>query len=94
MGGVQEGDVIIRFDNKNITDPSNLRNIVSLMPPGSKSDVVVYRNGSKKSLSVVLQELNDGKQVAVKRNSGNESVLGLELKEINRDLMDKYNIYF
>ena len=92
LGGVQEGDVIIRFDNKNITDPSNLRNIVSLMPPGSKSDVVVYRNGSKKSLSVVLQELNDGKQVAVKRNSGNESVLGLELKEINRDLMDKYNI--
>ena len=92
LGGVQEGDVIIRFDNKNITDPSNLRNIVSLMPPGSKSDVVVYRNGSKKSLSVVLQELNDGKQVAVKSNSGNESVLGLELKEINRDLMDKYNI--
>ena len=92
LGGVQEGDVIIRFDNKNITDPSNLRNIVSLMPPGSKSDVVVFRNGSKKSLSVVLQELEDGKQVAVKGNSSNESVLGLELKEINRDLMEKYNI--
>ena len=92
LGGVQEGDVIIRFDNKNITDPSNLRNIVSLMPPGSKSDVVVFRNGSKKNLSVVLQELKDGKQVAVKSNSLNESVLGLELKEINRDLMEKYNI--
>ena len=92
LGGVQEGDVIIRFDNKNITDPSNLRNIVSLMPPGSKSDVVVFRNGSKKNLSVVLQELKDGKQVAVKSNSSNESVLGLELKEINRDLMEKYKI--
>ena len=92
LGGVQEGDVIIRFDNKNITDPSNLRNIVSLMPPGSKSDVVVFRNGSKKNLSVVLQELKDGKQVAVKSNSSNESVLGLELKEVNADLMEKYNI--
>ena len=92
LGGVQEGDVIIRFDNKNITDPSNLRNIVSLMPPGSKSDVVVFRNGSKKNLSVVLQELKDGKQVSVKSNSSNESVLGLELKEINGDLMEKYNI--
>ena len=92
LGGVQEGDVIIRFDNKNISDPSNLRNIVSLMPPGSKSDVVVFRNGSKKNLSVVLQELKDGKQVAVKSNSSNESVLGLELKEVNADLMDKYNI--
>ncbi len=92
LGGVQEGDVIIRFDNKNITDPSNLRNIVSLMPPGSKSDVVVFRNGSKKNLSVELQELKDGKQVAVKGNSSNISVLGLELKEVNRDLMEKYNI--
>ena len=92
LGGVQEGDVIIRFDNKNITDPSNLRNIVSLMPPGSKSDVVVFRNGSKKNLSVILQELKEGKQVAVRNNSSNTSVLGLELKEINRDLMQKYNI--
>ena len=92
LGGVQEGDVILRFNNKNITDPSNLRNIVSLMPPGSKSDVVVFRNGSKKNLSVVLQELNDGKLVAVKNSSSNTSVLGLELKEINSTLMQKYNI--
>ena len=92
IGGVQEGDVIIRFDDKNITDPSNLRNIVSLMPPGSKSNVVVFRNGSKKSLSVVLQELSNGNQLAVKNSSSNKSVLGLELKEINRTLMQKYNI--
>ena len=92
LGGVQEGDVIIRFNSKDITDPSNLRNIVSLMPPGTKSDVVVFRNGSKKNLSVVLQELTDGTQVAVKNSSSNTSVLGLELKEINSTLMQKYNI--
>ena len=46
-GGVEEGDVIVKFDNKNISDPSNLKNTVSLMPPGSKSEVIVFRNGSK-----------------------------------------------
>jgi serine protease Do len=91
LAGVEEGDVIVKFDNKNISDPSNLRNIVSLMPPGSKSDVVVFRNGSKKVLNVILQELKDGKQVAVKTSS-NTSVLGLELKEINSDLIQKYNL--
>lgn len=91
LAGVEEGDVIVKFDNKNISDPSNLRNIVSLMPPGSKSDVVVFRNGSKKVLNVILQELKDGKQVAVKISS-NTSVLGLELKEINSDLIQKYNL--
>ena len=91
LAGVEEGDVIVKFYNKNISDPSNLRNIVSLMPPGSKSDVVVFRNGSKKVLNVILQELKDGKQVAVKTSS-NTSVLGLELKEINSDLIQKYNL--
>ena len=89
--GIEEGDVIVKFDNKKISDPSNLRNIVSLMPPGSKSDIVIFRNGSKKILKVTLQELKDGKQVAVKTSS-NTSVLGLELKEINSALIQKYNL--
>ena len=89
--GVEEGDVIVRFDNKNITDSSNLRNIVSLMPPGSKSEVVVFRNGSKKVLNVILQELKDGKQVALMPSKGT-SILGLEVKEINNSLKKKYNI--
>lgn len=91
VGGVQEGDVIIRFDNKNIANPSNLRNIVSLMAPGSKSDVVVVRDGSNKVLNVLLQELKDGKQIAVKTSS-KTSILGLELKEIDNSLMKKYGI--
>jgi serine protease Do len=89
--GIEEGDVIVKFDNKKISDPSNLRNIVSLMPPGSKSDIVIFRNGNKKILKVTLQELKDGKQVAV-RTSSNTSVLGLELKEINSALIQKYNL--
>ena len=89
--GVEEGDVIVRFDNKNITDSSNLRNVVSLMPPGSKSEVVVFRNGSKKILNVILQELKDGKQVALRPSKGT-SILGLEVKEINNSLKKKYNI--
>ena len=91
VGGVQEGDVIIRFDNNNISDPSKLRNIVSLMAPGSKSDVIVVRDGSNKVLKVILQELKDSKQVAVKTSS-QTLILGLELKEINDALEQKYGI--
>ncbi|MFL2989631.1 MAG: Do family serine endopeptidase [Candidatus Neomarinimicrobiota bacterium] len=91
LAGIEEGDVIVKFDNKKISDPSNLRNIVSLMPPGSKSDIIVFRNGNKKILKVTLQELKDGKQVALKTSS-NTSVLGLELKEINSALIQKYNL--
>ncbi len=91
LAGIEEGDVIVKFDNKKISDPSNLRNIVSLMPPGSKSDIVIFRNGNKKTLNVILQELKEGKEVAVKTSS-NTSVLGLELKEISSALIQKYNL--
>ena len=91
IGGVEEGDVIVRFDDQNIDDPSNLRNIVSLMPPGSKSEVVVFRNGTKKVLNVILQELKDGKTVVSKAKSGS-SILGLEVEEIDSSLEQKYNI--
>jgi len=91
VGGVKEGDVIINFDNRKITDPSNLRNIVSLMPPGTNSKVVVFRNGSKKILDVVLQELQEGKPIASRTTSGS-SVLGLNIKEINNALKKEYNI--
>ena len=91
VGGVEEGDVIINFNNRKITDPSNLRNIVSLMPPGTNSKVVVFRNGSKKILDVVLQELKDGKPIAARTTSGS-SILGLEVKEINNYLKKEYSI--
>ena len=90
-GGVEEGDVIIRFDNKNISDPSNLKNTVSLMPPGSKSEVVVFRNGSKKKLSVLLEELKDGKVVS-SNSSPSTSILGLDVREITDTLRKKYGI--
>ena len=90
-GGVEEGDVIIRFDNKNISDPSNLKNTVSLMPPGSKSEVVVFRNGSKKKLSVLLEELKDGKVVS-SNSSPSTSILGLDVREITDSLRKKYGI--
>ena len=90
-GGVEEGDVIIRFDNKNISDPSNLKNTVSLMPPGSKSEVIVFRNGSKQKLSVLLEELKDGKVVA-SNSSSSTSILGLDVREITDSLRKKYGI--
>ena len=91
VGGVEEGDVIINFDNRKITDPSNLRNIVSLMPPGTNTKVVVFRNGAKKILDVVLQELQEEKPITARTTSGS-AILGLEVKEINKALKNKYNI--
>jgi serine protease Do len=48
-GGIQEGDVIIAFNDQLISDPSNLKNVVSLTPPDTKNRVKLIRDGSKKN---------------------------------------------
>ena len=53
--GIQEGDVIVQFNGKSISDPSNLKNVVSLTAPESSNKVKIFINGSPKTINVVLK---------------------------------------
>lgn len=92
LGGIEEGDVIIEFDGKKIENTSNLKNVVSLTAPDSKSIVKVVRNGREKNISVVLKELpeNPERLAIIEQNQSNE--FGFELKKINRVLKEKYEL--
>ena len=92
-GGIQEGDVIVAFNDEMISNPSNLKNVVSLTPPNSKNRVKVIRNGSRKTVEVVLAELPDEIQnFPSKRNRVRSNEFGLQLKEVSDKLQKKYNI--
>ena len=91
-GGIQEGDVIIAFNDQLISDPSNLKNIVSLTPPDTKNRVKVIRGGSKKIVEVVLAELPDEVQNFTVRDRVRSNEFGLQLKEITDSLQEKYNL--
>ena len=90
-GGVKEGDVILYFNDQDITGPANLKNIVSLTSPGTSSEVVVFRDGRRKKLNVVLEEL-DSEQTVASRSTYSTSTLGLEVIELNDRLREKYDL--
>ncbi len=56
-GGVEIGDIILEFDGKEIVQSSDLPPVVGATRPGSRVDVLVLRNGERKTLKVVLDEL-------------------------------------
>lgn len=91
-GGIQEGDVIIAFNDQLISDPSNLKNVVSLTPPNTKNRVKVIRDGSKQIVEVVLAELPDEVQNFSVRDKVRSNEFGLQLKEITDSLQKKYNL--
>jgi serine protease Do len=58
--GIHAGDVIIAFTGKEIVNSSELPPLVGAMPPGSRANVKVLRNGKPLDIVVVLSTLDEG----------------------------------
>jgi S1-C subfamily serine protease len=54
--GLEDGDVIVEFDGKSVTSPDELRDLVGDTGPGSKVEVVVIRDGDRKTFDIVVAE--------------------------------------
>ncbi|HEV2976483.1 MAG TPA: DegQ family serine endoprotease [Casimicrobiaceae bacterium] len=57
--GLRPGDVILKFDGKEISRSSDLPPIVSSLKPGSEVTLQVWRDGASKELSAKVGELKD-----------------------------------
>ena len=91
-GGIQEGDVIVAFNDEPIADPANLKNVVSLTAPNSSNRVKVIRDGSPKTMKVVLQELPEDPQQYATRERVKSNEFGLQLRKITDSLKEKYDL--
>jgi len=56
--GVEPGDIIVKFDGKEIDKSVDLPRLVGNTKPGNKSSITVFRRGSQRELSIVVAELS------------------------------------
>jgi serine protease Do len=57
--GIKQGDVVLRFDNKEVTASRSLPRIVAETAINKKVEVVVWRQGKEMSFNVVVGELTE-----------------------------------
>jgi serine protease Do len=57
--GLEAGDVILRFNDKAVTQSGDLPRVVGNTKPGSKATLQVWRNGGNKDLSLTVGEMPD-----------------------------------
>jgi serine protease Do len=82
QGGIEPGDVIVRFNGEPIVESGDLPHAVGMMAPGQKAEVEVYRQGKRKLLKVKVGALDKDKDMASDDdNSGDR--LGLLVQELN-----------
>ena len=99
--GIEPGDVVIRFDGKDVKDPKDLSRVVADTAVGKEVDVVVIRKGKEESRKVTLGRLEDNdkaKEAAAKTKEEpaekpvTQKALGLDLATLSKDLRTKYKI--
>ena len=57
-GGMKDGDVVLEVNGKAIDDSSALLRAIATEAPGSKVNMVVWRDGERKDVTVQLGERN------------------------------------
>ncbi|MBH87555.1 MAG: serine protease [Pelagibacterales bacterium] len=98
LAGIKSGDVIIKFDNKNVDDMRSLPRIVAETEIDKPVSVEVWRNGMPMKLQVIVGEMIEEQDVSAKQpqNNNPESLeieeLGLLLSDISEDFRAKFNI--
>ncbi|MGJ8570699.1 MAG: DegQ family serine endoprotease [Hoeflea sp.] len=76
-GSIEPGDVIIRFDGKDVDAMRDLPRAVAESPVGKAVDVIVIRKGEEQTVKVTLGRLEDSDQLASADESGEEGATDL-----------------
>jgi serine protease Do len=98
--GLEVGDVIVKFDGRDVKESRDLPRIVASTPVGKAVDVTVLRKGQELTRQVTLGRLEDGEraqkaglaQPPVEAPSATRRALGLELSGVSEELRRRFNI--
>ncbi len=91
--GLRQGDVIVSFRDQPVKDVGSFRNQVSLTPPGSQEQLVVVRDGKKKTISVTIGTLTEEK-IASKDTGPTQKIdeLGLTVQTLTDELAEMFEV--
>jgi len=100
--GIQQGDVVIEFDGKPITEMRKLPRVVAETPVEKEVDVVVWREGREVTLKVRVGELDETEAMAAAAPAPEEGgapavegpieTLGLTVAELTPELRDRFQL--
>jgi serine protease Do len=98
--GIEPGDVVVKFDGKDIKEPKDLSRVVADTAVGKEVDVVIIRKGEEQTKHVTLGRLEDtdkpqpasAKSTPEPEKPVTQKALGLDLANLSKDLRSRYKI--
>ncbi len=89
QGGIEVGDIIVKFNGKKVTFSSDLPPLVGSTSIGSTVRVDIIRRSKSKTIEVEILELPTDNEVAAKNSGEKSKLLKNPLNIVAKDLTDK-----
>lgn len=98
-GGIKAGDVIISFNSKSIDGPTELRNVVAATKVGKKINVIVIRDGRKKTLRIKTGEqpkdmVSMAEEKGDKKGPSSSALAGLEVRKLTQSTASELGLKY
>jgi serine protease Do len=93
QGGLQQGDIITKFDGSDIQDMHELPRVVAKTEAGKQVEVQILRQGKAKTLSVTIAALHDDTAVAAAEPEPTViDRLGMEVEDLTPALIQRLGL--
>jgi len=89
--GIEQGDLIVGYQESPVKDTGSFRNRVSMTPPGSKVRIDVLRKGKRLSLDATIGNLQDAAQVA-SAGVTEANDLGISVQTLTPELAEQFDV--
>jgi serine protease Do len=83
--GLQPGDVIVKFNGKEITRSSDLPPLVATMKPGTTATLDVWRDGKAKELTATLGSLDNERVASADKAELGKGKLGVAVRSLSAE---------
>ncbi len=90
--GFQAGDVILTFDGEKVEEMRDLPRMVAQIRSGSTVQATVWRNETRRTLSVQISDTDEQPETASSHSSPVEKSLGLVISPITPELRTQHSI--
>jgi serine protease Do len=90
--GLRAGDVILEYDGKLINEGNELPRFVAATPVDRKVKLVIFREGKKQDVFVVVSKLKDGESAAAAGGGSESEKLGITIQELTKELAARLGI--
>ncbi len=90
--GLKAGDIILEYDGKAIVEGSELPRYVAATPIDRKVRLLIFREGKKQEIFVVVSKLKDGESALATTGGSESDKLGISIQELTKELAARLGI--